>query len=34
MKDIVDLALDLTIIAALVAVGVYIIWFLLTHMNS
>ena len=27
MKDIVDL----TLIAALVAVGVYIIWFLLTH---
>ena len=29
MKDIVDLAL----IATLVAVGVYIIWFLLTHMS-
>jgi hypothetical protein len=29
MKDIVDL----TLIAALVAVGVYIIWFLLTHMS-
>jgi hypothetical protein len=28
-QDIVDLAL----IAALVAVGVYIIWFLLTHMS-
>jgi hypothetical protein len=29
MKDIVDPAL----IASLVAVGVYIIWFLLTHMS-
>ncbi len=29
MKDIMDLAL----IATLVAVGVYIIWFLLTHMS-
>ncbi len=29
MKDIVDLSL----IAALVAAGVYIIWFLLTHVS-